>query len=248
MMDLKEKVAMITGAGEGIGRATALKLSRHGATVVVGDVNPATIEETVSFIKNEGGDAFGITFDVTDFEQVKEAVRKTLDVYGRIDILVNNAGWDKIEPFMDNTPDVWDKLININYRGLLFCSRAILDHMTEQKRGKIINISSDAGRVGSMGETAYAGTKGAIIAFTKSLAREMVRYNINVNCVAPGPTDTAFFKKVPEKIQEGLIKAIPMRRLAQPADIANAVYFFASDMSDYITGQVLSVNGGLTMV
>lgn len=247
-MDLKEKVAMITGAGEGIGRATALKLSRHGATVVVGDVNPATIEETVSFIKNEGGDAFGITFDVTDFEQVKEAVRKTLDVYGRIDILVNNAGWDKIEPFMDNTPDVWDKLININYRGLLFCSRAILDHMTEQKRGKIINISSDAGRVGSMGETAYAGTKGAIIAFTKSLAREMVRYNINVNCVAPGPTDTAFFKKVPEKIQEGLIKAIPMRRLAQPADIANAVYFFASDMSDYITGQVLSVNGGLTMV
>ena len=214
-MDLQGKVAVVTGAGEGIGRAVAIKLARHGATVIVGDINPLSSEETVSLIKKEGGNASKLVFDVADFDAVKEAMQKVITGYTGIDILVNNAGWDQIEPFLENTTDVWDKIININYRGVIHCCRAVLDHMIEHKKGKIISLSSDAGRVGSTGETVYAGTKGAIISFTKSLAREMARYGININCVAPGPTDTAFVQKIPEKLLDSLIRGIPFKRLVK---------------------------------
>ena len=161
--------------------------------------------------------------------------------------MVNNAGWDKIEPFMESTEDTWDKVIAINLKGTINFCRAVLPIMISQKCGRIINIASDAGRVGSSGEAVYSAAKGGVIAFSKTLAREMARYKININCVAPGPTDTTLFAEIAAgnpKIAEALVKTIPFRRLAQPDDLANAVLFMASDEAAYITGQTLSVNGG----
>ena len=166
---------------------------------------------------------------------------------GKVDIVVNGAGWDIIEPFVKNTPEYWDKIMAINFMGPVKVTRAFLDPMIEGKGGKVVNISSDAGRGGSSGETVYAGAKGGVIAFTKSLAREMARYAINVNCVCPGPTDTPLFATQPEKMQQALVNAIPFRRLGKPEEVADAVVFFASDRSSFITGQVISVSGGLTM-
>ncbi len=164
-----------------------------------------------------------------------------------IDGLVNAAGWDTIQPFLDNPPEMWDRVIAINLMGAIRLTRAVLSPMVAARSGKIVNISSDAGRVGSTGETVYAAAKGGLIAFTKSLAREMARYSINVNCVCPGPTDTPLFQRQPERMKEALTRAIPFRRIAQPIEIAHAVHFFVSSRADYITGQVLSVSGGLTM-
>jgi 2-hydroxycyclohexanecarboxyl-CoA dehydrogenase len=161
--------------------------------------------------------------------------------------LVNGAGWDQIQPFLENPPEMWDRVIAVNLMGAVRLTRGVLPPMVAAARGKIVNISSDAGRVGSMGETVYAAAKGGLIAFTKSLARELARYRINVNCVCPGPTDTPLFQRQPERMREALTRAIPFRRIAQPIEIAQAVMFFLSDRSDYITGQVLSVSGGLTM-
>jgi 2-hydroxycyclohexanecarboxyl-CoA dehydrogenase len=160
---------------------------------------------------------------------------------------VNAAGWDRLEPFMENTPEFWDQLVQLNYLGPVRVARAFLPAMIEARRGAIVNVASDAGRVGSMGETVYAGAKGGVIAFTKSLAREMARHEIRVNCVSPGPTDTPLFRSLPEKMQEALERAIPLRRLGRPEEVADAILFFASDRSRFITGQVLSVSGGLTM-
>jgi 2-hydroxycyclohexanecarboxyl-CoA dehydrogenase len=166
----------------------------------------------------------------------------------RIDGLVNGAGWDRIEPFLQNPPEMFEQLIQINLLGAIRLTRALLPPMVAAMQGKVVNISSDAGRVGSMGETVYAAAKGGLISFTKSLAREMARYRINVNCVCPGPTDTPLFAAQPERMREALTRAIPFRRIAQPEEIAEAVLFFLGRRSDYITGQVLSVSGGLTMV
>jgi len=185
--------------------------------------------------------------DVADSQAAAEAVARALQAFGQIDILVNNAGWDRIQPFIETTPDFWDRVIGINYKGVLNFSHAVCKNMAERKQGKIVNIASDAGRVGSLGETVYAGAKGGVIAFTKSLAREMARVGVHVNCICPGPTDTELFREQPEKVRMALERAIPFRRVARPEDIARAVAYFASPVSDYITGQVLSVSGGLTM-
>ena len=166
----------------------------------------------------------------------------------QVDIVVNVAGWGKIEPFVKNTPDFWRKVIDLNLLGPIAVTRAFLDPMIERKAGKVVTVSSDAGRVGSLGESVYAGAKGGAIAFTKSLAREMARFNINVNCVCPGPTDTPLLAAVPEKHREAFVRVTPMQRLAKPSEIADAVLFFASGRADFITGQILSVSGGLTMV
>jgi 2-hydroxycyclohexanecarboxyl-CoA dehydrogenase len=165
----------------------------------------------------------------------------------RADGLVNGAGWDQIQPFLENPPEMWDRIIAVNLMGAVRLTRGILPPMVAAREGKIVNISSDAGRVGSMGETVYSAAKGGLIAFTKSLARELARYQINVNCVCPGPTDTPLFQRQPERMKEALIRAIPFRRIAQPSEVAQSVLFFLSRRSDYITGQVLSVSGGLTM-
>ena len=179
-------------------------------------------------------------------------VKTAIGTFGKLDILVNNAGWDIMEPFVKNAPELWDKVIAINLKGPIYCIRAVLDHFIDRKYGKIVNISSDAGRVGSSGEAVYSACKGGIIAFTKTLAREMARYQINVNCVCPGPTDTPLLAEMVKgetgaKIVEAMKNAVPFRRLAKPEDISGAVAFLATEEAGFITGQTLSVSGGLTM-
>ena len=174
-------------------------------------------------------------------------IRQPAFARGAIDVLINAAGWGRTAPFVDGTPEFWAKLVALNFVGPMTLAKALLPGMMERARGKIVNIASDAGRVGSLGETVYAGTKGGLIAFTKSLARETARYQINVNCVCPGPTDTPLMAAVPDKVKDALIKAIPFRRLGKPEEVADAVLFFAGPGAAYITGQVLSVSGGLTM-
>jgi 2-hydroxycyclohexanecarboxyl-CoA dehydrogenase len=246
-MQLEGKKAIVTGAGKGIGKAIALELAGRGVDIAVCDLNPDTAARTAQEVESLGRQALALPVDVADSQAVAEAVDRVLQAFGQIDILVNNAGWDKIQPFVDTTPEFWDKVIAINYKGVLNFSHAVGKHMAERKGGKIVNIASDAGRVGSLGETVYAGAKGGVIAFTKSLAREMARSGVHVNCVCPGPTNTDLFQEQPEKVRMALERAIPFRRVAQPEDIARTVAFFASPVSDYVTGQVLSVSGGLTM-
>ncbi len=247
MGKLENKIAIVTGAGSGIGRAIAVKLAAEGATVVVSDINEVAAKETASSL---GNNSVGFLTDVTSRESVDAMVRSVTQEFGRIDVLVNNAGWDKVEPFLTSKVPDWERVIGINLYGTLHCSQAVLAVMAEQGFGAVINIGSDAGRVGSSGEAVYSAAKGGIIAFTKTAAREMARNKVSINCVCPGPADTPLFAGISEenpKLREALEKAIPMRRLAQPEDLANAVAFFASDEASYITGQTLSVSGGLTM-
>ncbi|MBV8936344.1 MAG: SDR family oxidoreductase, partial [Alphaproteobacteria bacterium] len=189
-----------------------------------------------------------LPLDLTDPRSIAGFATAVLQRCDRIEGLVNGAGWDQIQPFLENPPEMWDRVVAINLMGAVRLTRSVLEPMVAARAGKIVNVSSDAGRVGSMGETVYAAAKGGLIAFTKSLARELARYRINVNCVCPGPTDTPLFQRQPERMKEALTRAIPFRRIAQPIEIAQAVLFFLSPRSDYITGQVLSVSGGLTMV
>jgi 2-hydroxycyclohexanecarboxyl-CoA dehydrogenase len=250
MKRLEDRIALITGGGGGIGRATCQRLAQEGARVVAADLDLAAAEETAAVVGQDGGTALAVQMDITDFDQVRDAVAGLRERWGPVDCLVNNAGWDRMEFFIHNTPDFWSKVIDVNLRGPIHCSRAVLDDMTERNSGKIVFISSDAGRVGSSGETVYATCKGGVIAFAKSLAREFSRNRINVNVVCPGPTDTALWQGMvdaSEKITDALVRAVPFRRLARPDEIAAAVAFFASPDSDFITGQVLSVSGGLTM-
>jgi len=248
---MKDKVAIVTGAGRGIGKAIAQKLAAEGAKVAVADLLLDNAESTVREIQASGGEAMAIKADVTQAEDVAAMVETVQERYGQIDALVNNAGWDKVEPFLESTPETWDKVININLKGVFYTCQAVLPVMIRQGSGKIVNIGSDAGRVGSSGEAVYSATKGGVIAFTKTLAREMAKHKINVNVVSPGPADTPLFQEIAgynPKITSALERAIPFRRLAEPEDIANAVCFFASDEAGYVTGQTLSVSGGLTMV
>jgi 2-hydroxycyclohexanecarboxyl-CoA dehydrogenase len=251
MRGLENQVALVTGGGSGIGRAVCLRFAAEGARVVVADIDTAGAEQTVSTIRAAGTEARAITVNVTDYDAVCAAVREIRESWGAVDVLVNCAGWDRMEPFIKNTPDFWRKVIDINLYGPINCCRAVLDDMIEQGRGKIVNISSDAARVGSTGETVYAAAKGGVLAFSKSLAREVARYRINVNVVCPGPTDTPFIQRLveggSEKLVEALKRAIPFGRMASPEEIAGAILFFASADADFITGQVFSVSGGLTM-
>ena len=244
---LDNKVAIVTGAGQGIGKAIAEKLAAQGATVIVTDVNRDTANATAASLDNG---AIGIQTDVTSRESVDAMVDQVKRTHGRIDVLVNNAGWDKAGPFVDSDPGDWDRVIQVNLYGVLNTSKAVLPVMAAQGHGSVVNLASDAGRVGSSGEAVYSAAKGGVIAFTKATAREMARYQVNANCVCPGPTDTALFASIggdDPKLRESLTKAIPFRRLAQPSDLANMVAFFASDAANYITGQTVSVSGGLTM-
>ncbi|HSJ21364.1 MAG TPA: 3-oxoacyl-ACP reductase family protein [Nocardioidaceae bacterium] len=247
MGKLDDRIAIVTGAGQGIGKAVAEKLASEGASVVVTDINESTAKDTAEAI---GGGAVGLHTDVTSRESVADMVEQVKNQFGRIDVLVNNAGWDKAGPFVDSDPADWDRVIAINLYGVLNTAKAVLPIMAEQGSGSVVNLGSDAGRVGSSGEAVYSAAKGGVIAFTKSLAREMARHQVNVNCVCPGPTDTALFASIGgdnPRLREALTKAIPFRRLAEPSDLANTVAFLASDEASYITGQTVSVSGGLTM-
>ena len=246
-MDMQARTVIVTGGASGIGKATAFLLAREGARVFVGDVDEAGGRAAATEGAAERLAVEYLPLDLTDKSAVDEFVAAVNQKVERVDGLVNGAGWDQIQPFLENPPEMWDRIIAINLMGAVRLTRGVLPPMVAAREGKIVNISSDAGRVGSMGETVYAAAKGGLIAFTKSLARELARYQINVNCVCPGPTDTPLFQRQPERMKEALTRAIPFRRIAQPVEIAQAVMFFLSGQADYITGQVLSVSGGLTM-
>ncbi|SDS46722.1 SDR family NAD(P)-dependent oxidoreductase [Bradyrhizobium canariense] len=246
-MKFKDEIVVITGAASGIGLATARAFAEVGARVVLTDVNVAAGEKAASELKSVGDTRF-MALDVTDRASAEVLAARIESELGRLDVLVNAAGWDIIEPFMNNPPEYWAKIVALNFMGPVQVTRALLPLLFASGSGRIVNVSSDAGRVGSYGEAVYAGAKGGIIAFTKSLAREVVRKNVRANCVCPGPTDTPLFASQSEKMREALVNAIPMKRVAQPSEIADAILFFASDRSRFVTGQVLSVSGGLTMV
>lgn len=250
-MTLKDRVAIVTGGAGGIGRATCLALAAQGASITVADLDEARAQAVAAEIEAAGGRALPVKVDVASGPSTRAMVGAAIGRFGRVDVLVNNAGWDKIERFVDSTEETWDKVLAINLKGQILCARAVLDDMIARGSGRIVNVASDAGRVGSSGECVYGAAKGGVIAFTKGLAREIARYKINVNCICPGPTDTPLFAQVAEgnpKLAEALQKAIPWRRLGRPEDIAGAVVFFVSDAAEYITGQTLSISGGLTMV
>jgi 2-hydroxycyclohexanecarboxyl-CoA dehydrogenase len=247
-MSFEHKIAVVTGAGSGIGRATAQALAAAGARVVVADIDRERGLATAAALREQGRQADFLAVDMTDGASIDAFAGAVQSQFGTVDILVNGAGWGRTAPFVEGTPEFWSKLVALNFIGPMTLAKALLPAMIERgSGGKVVNIASDAGRVGSLGETVYAGTKGGLIAFTKSLARETARYQINVNCVCPGPTDTPLMAAVPDKVKEALTKAIPFRRLGKPEEVADAVVFFASDRASYITGQVLSVSGGLTM-
>ncbi len=247
---LKGKVAIVTGSAQGIGRALALRLASEGASVAVADINLEGANQTAGEIAGTGATAMAVKLDVTRLEDAVAAADAVERQLGPIDILVNNAGWDVLEPFVESTPETWDKVIAINFRGVLNCCKAIAPRMQARKHGKIVSIASDAARVGSTGEAVYAGCKAAIVGFSKTLARELARYGVTVNVVCPGPTDTALLRSAMAArpgVLDAMARGIPMRRVGKPEDLAGAVAFFASSDSDYATGQVLSVSGGLTM-
>lgn len=247
-MNLSGKKIVVTGGASGIGLATCKALAAAGAEVIVTDLNEKNGAAAAAEITAAGGKARFHVLDVTSRASAEALAASLQAEGGTLDGLVNAAGWDIIEPFMNNTPEYWDKIVAINFMGPVQVTRALLPALIESGAGRIVNVASDAGRVGSSGEAVYAGAKGGVIAFTKSLAREMVRKNVRVNCVCPGPTDTPLFASQSDKIKEALTNAIPMKRLAKPSEIADGVLFFASDRSSFCTGQVLSVSGGLTMV
>ena len=225
-MEMQDRAVIVTGGASGIGKATALLLAREGARVFVGDIDEAGGQAVAAQAAGEKLALEFLPLDLTRTESIEAFTAAVQSRVERVEGLVNGAGWDRIQPFMENPPEMWEQLIAINLLGAIRLTRAVLPPMIEARAGKIVNISSDAGRVGSTGETVYAAAKGGLIAFTKSLAREMARYHINVNCVCPGPTDTPLFQAQPERMREALTRAIPFRRIAQPEEIAEAVMFF----------------------
>ena len=253
MRGLEKRVAIVTGAAGGIGREICRRFIEEGVNVVAMDVNVEALKQlTVDLGANEAR-LFCVAVDITDYAKVKDAVERGAAKFGKLDVLVNNAGWDVAAPFLKTEPDLWDKIIAINLKGPLNLHKAALPHLIAGGGGKVVNVASDAGRVGSSGESVYSACKGGLIAFSKTIARETARDNVRVNVVCPGPTDTALLRsfvgdgEYGQKIYDGLKRAIPLKRLGQPEDIPGLVAFLSSDDANFMTGQVISVSGGLTM-
>jgi len=253
VQDLAGKTVLVTGGARGIGRAIAEAFIATGANVAIADCRLEQAEATAGELSARNGSlAAAFAVDVTDLEAVMGMHDAVLRRFRQIDVLVNNAGWDRLTPFLKTTPQLWDRIIKINYLGVLHTCYAVLPHMVERKQGSIVNISSDSARVGSLGEAVYAGAKAAVVAFSKTLAREHARDNIRVNVICPGLVETPLLEEMhgeefPHKVLTAVTGAIPLKRVGRPEDIAPAVVFLASGAAGYVTGQVLSVNGGLTM-
>lgn len=261
-LGLKGKTVIVTGGGSNIGRAISLTFAGEGANVVIAELKAVFGEKAASEANalKAGGQTVVIETDVTKFDMVEATVKKTIEKFGRVDILVNNVGWDDVKLFVDTTPDLWSKLIDINYKGVLNCTKAVLPHMIEQKGGAIVSIGSDAGRMGEFKEAVYGGCKGAVIAFTKAVARETGRYGIRLNVVCPGMTVPAMeelgegsmwrqtLSSYGPEVQAQAAKNYPLRRIGKAQEVANAVVFLASDRASFITGQTLSASGGYTMM
>jgi 2-hydroxycyclohexanecarboxyl-CoA dehydrogenase len=246
------RTALVTGSGRGIGRAIALALAADSRAVAVADIRDEEAAETASMIASGGGHAQAVRLDVTDRDSVRAGVERARRELGPIEILVNNAGWDELVPFLETDEPFWDRVIEVNFKGCLRVTREVLPAMVEAGWGRVVNIGSDAGRVGSSRESVYSGAKAAVIAFTKTIAREVARSGVTANAVCPGPTRTPLLEGMAsgeegEKLVTALERAVPMRRLGEPEDVAAAVAFLASERAGYITGQTLSVSGGLTM-
>ena len=243
---------VVTGGGGGIGGATCKRFAGEAARVTVLDKQLGAAQAVVDAIVAAGGTAQALACDITDRASVDASVQQA-DQWGAIDVLVNNAGWDVFKPFTKTNEGEWQQLIAINLVGALHMHHAVLPRMAERKAGRIVNIASDAARVGSSGEAVYAACKGGLVALSKTLAREHARHNITVNVVCPGPTDTALFASYkegaanPDKLIDAFTRAIPLGRIGQPEDLPGAILFFASADAAYVTGQVISVSGGLTM-
>jgi len=247
------RAAIVTGAGRGIGRAIAHALARDGRSVAVADLLGDGARAVAAEIAGDGGSAVAVELDVTDGASVRSGIELAEASLGPLEILVNNAGWDELQPFLDTDEQFWERVLDVNFKGALRMTHALLPGMLERRFGRIVSIGSDAGRVGSSLESVYSGAKGGVIAFTKTIAREAARAGVTANTVCPGPTDTPMLAAIlaahedAERVIGAMTRAVPMRRLAQPHEIAAAVAFFASEQAAYITGQTLSVSGGLTM-
>jgi 2-hydroxycyclohexanecarboxyl-CoA dehydrogenase len=250
---MSNRVAIVTGGAQGIGKGIATTLAEAGFKVAVADLNRPAAEQTAKEIGAAGGTAIAVEIDVTRTASVESAVREVEAELGPIEVVVNNAGWDDFMPFVQTTEEFWDKILEINFKGALRVIKAVVPGMTERGFGRVINIGSDAGRVGSSLEAVYSGAKGGVIAFTKTLAREVAAKGVTANTVCPGPTDTPALRSFAagsgdaEKVIAGMARAVPMKRLGTPEDIGPAVAFLASDGACFVTGQTLSVSGGLTM-
>jgi len=246
-MLFEDKIVLVTGGASGIGAATVAAFAAEGAQVGVCDIN----EEGAAAVAAEHPGAFAVPMDVTDAEGVKAAIDDVAADKGRIDVLCNVAGWDRVTPFMETTPEFWDRVIAINYRGILATCHAVLPHMVEAGGGAIVNTASEAGRNGSSGEAVYSGTKGGVIAFSKALAREVSRHGIRVNVVAPGLIETPLLQGMIDaghgRLMEAIVKATPIRRFGRPEEVADAIVFLASEKASFVTGQTLGVSGGLVM-
>ena len=246
------RAAIVTGAGRGIGRAIALALAREGP-VAVADLLAEQARGVAGEITNAGGRAAAVELDVTNPASVAEGLRTARDALGPLQILVNNAGWDELRPFTDTDEAFWERVLDVNFKGALRMTHALLPGMIADGFGRIVSIGSDAARVGSSLESVYAGAKGGVIAFSKTIARESARHGVTANTVCPGPTDTPMLAGIAaaggdaERVIGAMTRAVPMRRLALPEEVAAAVVFFASEQAGFITGQTLSVSGGLTM-
>ena len=248
-LGLRDKVAVVTGAGSGIGQAIALSLASEGARVVAADVQGDTAAATATAVQKQGGSALGLPLDVTDYAQAQALVQQVVQEFGHLDVLVNCAGAWRVNLFVDSQPADWAFEVGVCFMGVVHCTRAVLEPMIAQQRGKIVNISSDAGRVGEVRQAVYSGAKAAVIGFSKAVAKEVGRYNIHVNCVCPGFTKTpATSERLTPDLEERIVKFYPLRKLGVPTDVAKVVTFLASDGASHMTGQTISVSGGYSTV
>jgi 3-oxoacyl-[acyl-carrier protein] reductase len=246
-LKLAGKVALVTGGAQGIGKAVALLLARNGADIVVSDINLEKAEETAKEVQTLGRKAMATKVDVATLSDVEKMVEEILAQFGKVDILINNAGIARDKLILRMTEEDWDAVLDINLKGTFNCTKAIVRHMSKQRSGKIVNIASVVGEMGNAGQGNYAASKAGVIGFTKTIAREFAQRGINVNAIAPGYIETPMTDALSDKVKEELKRLIPMDRLGKPEDVAEAVLFLVSESANYITGQVLNVNGGIYM-